>query len=76
MAETPSSFSVWAPAMPERKYCSRTCCLTAVKNALMIKEADPQARVAILYRDMQMYGIENEALFRQSKATGGPLYQL
>jgi len=56
--------------LPERKYCSRTCCLTAVKNALMIKEADPQARVAILYRDMQMYGIENEALFRQSKQRG------
>jgi heterodisulfide reductase subunit A len=55
---------------PERKYCSRTCCLTAVKNALMIKEVDPQARVAILYRDMQMYGIENETLFRQSKERG------
>ena len=56
--------------VPERQYCSRTCCLTAVKNALMIKEADPQARVAILYRDMQMYGIENEELFRQSKQRG------
>ena len=55
---------------PERKYCSRTCCMTAVKNALMIKEADPQAQVTILYRDMQMYGIENEELFRQSKQRG------
>jgi heterodisulfide reductase subunit A len=56
--------------MEGRKYCSRTCCMTAVKNAILIKEANPKAGVAILYRDMQMYGIENEELFRKSKQMG------
>jgi len=54
----------------QRSYCSRICCQTAVKNAVLIKEQHPDARVFILYRDMQMYGVENEELFRISKAKG------
>ncbi len=49
----------------ERAYCSRICCMTAVKNALLIKEADPTARITVLYRDMQMYGVELEEMFRK-----------
>ncbi len=41
----------------ERPYCSRTCCATAVKNALKIKEINPKARITILYRDMRTYGL-------------------
>ncbi|MEJ2718935.1 MAG: FAD-dependent oxidoreductase, partial [Deltaproteobacteria bacterium] len=54
----------------ERTYCSRICCMTAVKNAILLKEADPKKSVTILYRDMQMYGVENEDLFRKSKELG------
>jgi heterodisulfide reductase subunit A len=54
----------------ERPYCSRICCQTAVKNAMLIREQNPDARVSILYRDMQMYGVENEEMFRDSKAKG------
>jgi len=54
----------------ERPYCSRICCQTAVKNAMLIREQNPSARVSILYRDMQMYGVENEEMFRDSKAKG------
>ena len=54
----------------ERPYCSRICCQTAVKNAILIKEQNPSAKVSILYRDMQMYGVENEEMFRDSKARG------
>ncbi|MEE8553492.1 MAG: 4Fe-4S dicluster domain-containing protein, partial [Desulfobacterales bacterium] len=39
-------------------------------NAMLIKDQIPDARVAILYRDMQMYGVENEEMFRDSKAKG------
>jgi heterodisulfide reductase subunit A2 len=46
----------------EREYCSRICCLTAVKNAMIIKERNPEAQVHILYRDMQMYGAEKEQM--------------
>jgi heterodisulfide reductase subunit A len=54
----------------ERPYCSRICCQTAVKNAMLIREQNPDAKVSILYRDMQMYGVENEEMFRDSKAKG------
>ena len=46
----------------ERKYCSRICCMTAIKNAIAIKEENPESSVHILYRDIQAYGTENEAL--------------
>ncbi len=41
----------------ENPYCSRVCCQSAVKNALHIKELNPDATVFILYRDMRMYGL-------------------
>jgi heterodisulfide reductase subunit A2 len=54
----------------ERKYCSRICCQTAVKNAIILREVNPESHISILYRDMQMYGVENETLFRQAKQKG------
>jgi heterodisulfide reductase subunit A len=54
----------------ERTYCSRICCMTAVKNAILLKEANPDTTVTVLYRDMQMYGVENEDMFRRSKELG------
>jgi heterodisulfide reductase subunit A2 len=54
----------------ERPYCSRICCQIAVKNAILIKDQIPDATISILYRDMQMYGVENEEMFRDSKAKG------
>ncbi len=54
----------------ERTYCSRICCMTSVKNAVLIKEADPNVNITIIHRDMQMYGVENEELFRKSKEMG------
>lgn len=44
----------------ERNYCSRVCCSHAVKNALKLKEKNPEIDVYILYRDMRTYGfLEN-----------------
>jgi heterodisulfide reductase subunit A len=54
----------------EREYCSRICCLTAVKNASLIKDQDPEAEVHVLYRDMQMYGTEREKLFWDTRGQG------
>jgi len=53
-----------------REYCSRICCLTAVKNALLIKEQMPEASVQILYRDMQMYGTEKEQMLWDARGKG------
>jgi heterodisulfide reductase subunit A len=44
----------------ERQYCSSICCAMAVKNAIKIKEMNPETNVYILYRDMMMYGFLEE----------------
>jgi len=54
----------------ERTYCSRTCCMTAIKNALLIKEMNPGTRVLILYRDLQTYGVEYEDYLKEAKEKG------
>ena len=41
----------------ENPNCSRICCQNAVKNALHIKDLNPDADVYVLYRDMRMYGL-------------------
>lgn len=53
-----------------REYCSRICCLTAVKNAMFIKKHNPFADIKILYRDMQMYGDEKEKLLWDARGMG------
>jgi heterodisulfide reductase subunit A len=40
----------------ERTYCSRVCCVEAVKNALKVKEKYPKISVYILFKDMRTYG--------------------
>ncbi len=54
----------------ERKYCSRICCMVAIKNAIEIKEKSPETGVRVLYRDIQAYGTENEALFQRARELG------
>jgi heterodisulfide reductase subunit A2 len=58
----------------QREYCARICCMTAVKNALYIKQHNPEAQVHILYRDMQMYGVENENMLWEARRQGVKFY--
>ena len=44
----------------ERPYCSRYCCSEAIKNALKLKETDPDKDVTILYRDIRTYGFKED----------------
>ncbi len=54
----------------ERVYCSRICCMTSIKNAMLIKEGIPDASVHILYRDIQCYGVANEETYMKAKEAG------
>ena len=56
--------------VPERPYCGRFCCLTAIKNAVLIKENDPEANVWILHRDVMAYGLEFEDYYRKAMELG------
>jgi len=55
---------------PGREYCSRVCCVTAVKNAARILRQEPSASVTIIHRDMMTYGVRNEALYKKTMEDG------
>jgi len=44
----------------ERNYCSRVCCGHSIKNALKMKEINPEMDIYILYRDMRTYGFAED----------------
>jgi heterodisulfide reductase subunit A-like polyferredoxin len=49
--------------------CSRICCQNAVKNALHIKQLNPETEVYVFYRDIRTYG-EMEYFYRQARRQG------
>ncbi|MBE0534220.1 MAG: FAD-dependent oxidoreductase [Phycisphaerae bacterium] len=53
----------------DRMICSRVCCTVAVKNAAAIKCANPQATVAVLYRDIRTYGFR-EDYYNEARGLG------
>lgn len=55
--------------IPERLYCSRLCCSQSIKNALRLKELNPNITVYILYRDIRAYGFV-EDYYREARAKG------
>jgi heterodisulfide reductase subunit A2 len=54
---------------PERPYCSRLCCSEAVKNAILLKERYPLLDIAVLYRDIRVFGFR-EDFYQQAKDKG------
>jgi heterodisulfide reductase subunit A len=54
---------------PAEEYCSRICCTTALKNALKLKELNPQAQITVIYRDLRVYG-SKERLYTQARKKG------
>ena len=44
----------------DRNYCSRVCCSHAIKNALKLKELNPEMSIDILFRDMRTYGFKED----------------
>jgi heterodisulfide reductase subunit A len=53
----------------EHAYCSRVCCSEAIKNAIEIKQKDPDADVYILYRDLRTYTYR-EIFYRNARKLG------
>ncbi len=54
----------------KRIYCSKVCCLTALKNAMLIKETNPNAQIFMLYRDMVSQGTKYEDYYGKARETG------
>lgn len=52
-----------------RNFCSRICCMTTLKNALFLKENNPDINVFVLYKDMMAYGFA-EAYYTKAREKG------
>ncbi|OPX90012.1 MAG: putative glutamate synthase (NADPH) small subunit [Pelotomaculum sp. PtaB.Bin104] len=44
----------------DRNYCSRICCSESIKNALKLKEINPEMDIYILFRDIRTYGLKED----------------
>ena len=47
-------------------YCSRICCMNAIKNAILVKEKSPRTDVVILFGDLRVYK-EYEDFYRRAR---------
>jgi heterodisulfide reductase subunit A2 len=54
----------------ERSYCGRFCCIVALKNAILLKEANPHAQVTIVQRDVMAVGKLYEDYYRRAMGMG------
>jgi len=45
---------------PERPYCSRTCCVEALANALRLRELAPDVEIAVLHQGVRVWGFDEE----------------
>lgn len=54
----------------ERPYCSKVCCLTALKNAMLIRELNPNTQVFVLYRDIVTQGTVYEDYYGKAREAG------
>jgi heterodisulfide reductase subunit A len=53
-----------------RPYCSCVCCMQAIKNAMLIKEKNPDMVVTVCYMDIRSYGKGYEEFFERAKNMG------
>jgi heterodisulfide reductase subunit A len=53
-----------------RPYCSCVCCMQAIKNAILIKEKNPETEIIICYIDIRSYGKGYEEYYERAKALG------
>jgi heterodisulfide reductase subunit A len=50
-------------------YCSKICCMEAMKNAIRTKKKRPDSNIFVLYRDIRTYG-RWELLYREARERG------
>jgi len=53
-----------------RPYCSGVCCMYAMKNAMLIREKNPEIEVTVFYNDIRAYGKGYEEYYERAKDLG------
>jgi heterodisulfide reductase subunit A len=51
-------------------YCSRVCCMYAIKQAMLVSGALPMAEITIYYMDIRTFGKGYEQFYQNAKAMG------
>jgi len=51
-------------------YCSRVCCMAAIKNAIIIKERYPETEITIFYIDIRASGEGYEEYYKRAQDLG------
>jgi len=58
-----------------RPYCSRFCCMNAVKDSILVRQHDPQVeQVTILYTDLRAFGKGFDDFVQRSREQGSARY--
>ncbi|MBM4240273.1 MAG: CoB--CoM heterodisulfide reductase iron-sulfur subunit A family protein [Euryarchaeota archaeon] len=55
----------------DKPYCSRVCCMYAMKNAQLIKDKVPETEVGIYYMDIRAFGKGFEEFYKRSQEKYG-----
>ncbi|MCB2227109.1 MAG: hydrogenase iron-sulfur subunit [Desulfarculaceae bacterium] len=50
-------------------YCSAVCCTVSLKQAMLVKEANPEAAVYVIYKDIRTPG-QSEEVYREAQRKG------
>lgn len=51
-------------------YCSRVCCMVSAKQAWLVKQQLPQARVTTFYMDVRTFGKRGEEFYDEARRAG------
>lgn len=52
-------------------YCSKVCCITAVKQAIEVKKSHPAIDVFCFYMDLRLFDRHFESIYREAQETWG-----
>lgn len=52
-------------------HCSKVCCVTAVKQAIEVREMFPAAEIFLFYMDLRMFGRHFEELYKEAQFKHG-----
>jgi heterodisulfide reductase subunit A len=53
-----------------RPYCSRVCCMVTAKQARMVRERWPEAKVTVFYMDVRAFGKGYEEFYDETRRAG------
>ncbi|MCX8068334.1 MAG: CoB--CoM heterodisulfide reductase iron-sulfur subunit A family protein, partial [Anaerolineae bacterium] len=53
-----------------RPYCSRVCCMISAKQAQLVRQVLPDARVTVFYMDVRTFGKRGEEFYDEARRAG------